>query len=373
MVHEGVCPITLTDVRYLESPVVGSDGHTYERSAVVAWLKQHGTSPVTRAKMRIGDLIPNRVLMTGSGNGEADISARYVLAVDVSACREGLTARQKGACACVDRLRERDSLCIFACSDDCVQVLPDTRMNRYGRQLATRCIDELQEEGSSDVGQAMHACLSFCERKRTLPSFVLLVTRGQRPEREDEEALSRYISRVELPETYFMQVLAVGAVDSEFMQKVCLDLETASAGSRALFSYTPDPDRLQDMAKLFVSNSRRLPPTGLQKTNYSKLLRKLLRICSKTGHSSWYGLPGGVRELPPSSSQLDSALVLYKAYLRDEGNAPSDDLEAAFAPSAYTLWGRHHIRSIVSCHEQRICADSLVSSTQIFAPTNATP
>lgn len=40
-----VCPIT-HDV--MVDPVMGNDGHSYERKALEAWLAQHTTSPITR-------------------------------------------------------------------------------------------------------------------------------------------------------------------------------------------------------------------------------------------------------------------------------------------------------------------------------------
>jgi Mg-chelatase subunit ChlD len=53
------CPITNGP---MIDPVIGTDGHTYERSAIEEWLKQNQTSPITRQTMRLTELIPNIVL-----------------------------------------------------------------------------------------------------------------------------------------------------------------------------------------------------------------------------------------------------------------------------------------------------------------------
>ncbi|CAF2958003.1 unnamed protein product [Rotaria sp. Silwood2] len=50
------CPITCVLFR---DPVMGSDGHTYERESIILWLQQHGTSPITREPMAIDSLRPN--------------------------------------------------------------------------------------------------------------------------------------------------------------------------------------------------------------------------------------------------------------------------------------------------------------------------
>lgn len=50
------CPITYELFR---EPVIGSDGHTYERENISAWIRKHGTSPITREPMNINSLRPN--------------------------------------------------------------------------------------------------------------------------------------------------------------------------------------------------------------------------------------------------------------------------------------------------------------------------
>lgn len=56
------CPILLTT---MDDPVLGDDGQTYQRSAIVHWLsdpRNQGRSPITRAPMRIDTLRPNFAL-----------------------------------------------------------------------------------------------------------------------------------------------------------------------------------------------------------------------------------------------------------------------------------------------------------------------
>lgn len=62
------CPITLTT---MESPVLATDGYTYERDAITQWLLEHGTSPQTREPMSAENLLPNRAI--------ADLIARISL------------------------------------------------------------------------------------------------------------------------------------------------------------------------------------------------------------------------------------------------------------------------------------------------------
>lgn len=52
------CPITL---EIFVDPVLAEDGHTYERAAIVEWIKYHqGTSPLTRQPLKIKALKSNQ-------------------------------------------------------------------------------------------------------------------------------------------------------------------------------------------------------------------------------------------------------------------------------------------------------------------------
>jgi hypothetical protein len=48
-----ICPITY---QIFHDPVVTGDGHTYERTAIVRWICEHGTSPLTRQPLIITEL-----------------------------------------------------------------------------------------------------------------------------------------------------------------------------------------------------------------------------------------------------------------------------------------------------------------------------
>ena len=58
---EFLCPITLS---LMSDPVIGGDGHTYERAAITQWLCTNPHSPLTRQTMSIQSLKPNFALKT---------------------------------------------------------------------------------------------------------------------------------------------------------------------------------------------------------------------------------------------------------------------------------------------------------------------
>ena len=57
--NEWFCPITH---EVMINPVIGSDGHTYEKDAIEKWLSINNSSPITKVSMRISQLIPNIAL-----------------------------------------------------------------------------------------------------------------------------------------------------------------------------------------------------------------------------------------------------------------------------------------------------------------------
>ena len=53
------CPITCEVMR---DPLMCRSGLSFERNAIIEWLHNHSTCPMTRQPMTVGDLVPNRAL-----------------------------------------------------------------------------------------------------------------------------------------------------------------------------------------------------------------------------------------------------------------------------------------------------------------------
>lgn len=56
---EFMCPISMD---LMTDPVIGTDGHTYERAALQEWLLTNTVSPLTRSHMTLADIQPNYAL-----------------------------------------------------------------------------------------------------------------------------------------------------------------------------------------------------------------------------------------------------------------------------------------------------------------------
>jgi hypothetical protein len=70
-----ICPITQDVMR---EPVIDKEGNTYEKSAILEWLKTNNKSPITRNVISASELIPNRALIqstsTSNNNSQDNIS-----------------------------------------------------------------------------------------------------------------------------------------------------------------------------------------------------------------------------------------------------------------------------------------------------------
>ena len=83
-----MCPIGL---ELFTDPVIGADGHTYERKNITTWLRAHGTSPLTRQPMDRNSLRPNHVvrkLVDEFIAASKENQYRFRLNVDVRKCEE---------------------------------------------------------------------------------------------------------------------------------------------------------------------------------------------------------------------------------------------------------------------------------------------
>lgn len=54
-----LCPLTLEIFR---DPVTAEDGHCYERAAIISWLEEHNTSPLTGEFISSEGLRPSHTL-----------------------------------------------------------------------------------------------------------------------------------------------------------------------------------------------------------------------------------------------------------------------------------------------------------------------
>jgi len=81
--YDLICPITYQIFR---DPVIAGDGHVYERAAIVRWIVEHGTSPLTRQPLNLNELQSDDYLKNlANQRRNSVISSEYVTNLDHAA------------------------------------------------------------------------------------------------------------------------------------------------------------------------------------------------------------------------------------------------------------------------------------------------
>ena len=168
--QEFVCPVALSLMR---DPVVGPDGHTYERSAIEAWLTNNPISPMTREPMSISQLKPNYALRTSIERYMSGGSASMVSTISLPS----LTIPQEGDTLIVAVIDTSGSMAESATQNADAEGLNFTRMQLVKHSLHTIagiCSKQSGQSGSNGVSMAL---ISFdSSARRVLPSTPVTPT-----------------------------------------------------------------------------------------------------------------------------------------------------------------------------------------------------
>jgi len=220
------CPITLQEI---VDPVVGPDGHTYERSAIQQWLDAgHRTSPVTREPMTSTQLITNRALLNNDPKTVASATAQpFVDApVTVTANRLGekvhirvahVTAEERQGTdviimldtsgsmnteivsgegaekqvvsrmqlaihsvrVCAALLGDHDRLCVMTFNDTAKVLLPLTAMNTAGKALVDTKMKLVSADGMTNIWDALRTAANIAQQNNKRNVTALLLTDGE--------------------------------------------------------------------------------------------------------------------------------------------------------------------------------------------------
>lgn len=96
-----ICPLTL---ECMETPMMSRSGHSFERSAIIAWVQENGTHPLTREPMTLRGLISNSSLQEQI-RGWKLVHQGAVYSSDTDACSEddNDSSLEEGPVICVSQ------------------------------------------------------------------------------------------------------------------------------------------------------------------------------------------------------------------------------------------------------------------------------
>jgi hypothetical protein len=218
----------------MEDPVIGSDGITYERAAIEAWINSgHRTSPVTREPMYRQSLIPNYALkaliqesgslvsvptptpvcvkpppiqltaemITGTdklhihltvpktsddatmptffidvldNSGSMDSSSVDCPASDAANFNRSDLVRHSVATQ-IELLRPQDKLAIVLFDHNAETILNPTAMTQQGRAEAKRCLPKIRPTGGTSIWSGLQKALALASQPEHANEHIVII------------------------------------------------------------------------------------------------------------------------------------------------------------------------------------------------------
>jgi Mg-chelatase subunit ChlD len=295
------CPITHS---IMVDPVIGIDGHTYEKTAIELWLSTSNKSPMTNQHMSIHDLIPNialrntiqscsikppelstvlkrNILIDSSifnkdklyvklqANEESIRKASIcIFAIDTSGSMNSIESNNGKSEAniftrldlvkhsvrtVIEVLNENDSICLITFNNCAKVVLDITKMTQCGKEQALLVLDKIYAEGMTNIWDGLRVALLNIE-KITDPNVnisVLVLSDGEpniNPPRGIIHTLQSTMETRKINQSFTLNTFGYGYnVDS----KLLVDIANSGSGS---YGYIPDSSMVGTIFVNYLSN-----------------------------------------------------------------------------------------------------------------------
>jgi Mg-chelatase subunit ChlD len=389
---EFICPITMN---VMVDPVVGTDGHTYERTAITEWLLQSGLnqSPMTREPMTVDQLRPNYALRTSiekwhqdNGavpqanasrpltDGEGEVLVLAILdtsgsmgesatnvqdAEGLNFSRLDLVKHSMRTVAAMLNQKDNTYMGILKFSTSCKRIMRPTLMNSYGLKMATQAIDSLYPEGSTNVWDGLRLALEDIQtvrkHKPKIRVEMILLTDG-----EPTASLSPPMGIVQtfsraLPDSTGI-VLSTFGFGYNLDTKLLGDLCEKGSG---IYGYIPDCSMV---ATVFINYCSHILAKEKVKVDYEQ--EEIMRKVAEE-------LKGISRVGMEQLQNLKEFLLAKKAdlFLQDlESDDPNKGqlMKAISNEGWYRSWGKNHLLSYRRALEQKVCINFKDAVVQLF-------
>jgi Mg-chelatase subunit ChlD len=306
------CPITY---RIMTDPVIGIDGHTYERSAIELWLSTSNTSPLTRQLMSVRDLVPNialrntiesflksypksinsikpkpselssemkrNIIITSSqfnknklyvklhANEKSERKATTCFfVIDISGSMDSketdngtgepniftrLDLVKHSVRTVIEVLNENDSICLITFSNAAKVVLEITKMTENGKNTALEELNKITTEGMTNIWDGLRIALLKVE-EITDPNVnisVLLLTDGEPNINPSRGIIPTLQSTIEARKINQSFTLNTFGYGYDLDSKLLVDIANCGSGS---YGYIPDTSMVGTIFVNYLSN-----------------------------------------------------------------------------------------------------------------------
>lgn len=352
ILNDNKCPITHNLLTELNDPVIDIDGYTYERSAIESWLRDNGTSPITRKPMQISDLRPNRALhVENTEITTQKVSKKKICVIwDISGSmseeatflndngnkeRSGLTNHdlaKHSITTIIYGLSSEYELSIVTFSTNPELLLPLTFMDESGKKLALEKIEQPRPGGCTNMWQAI--VLGFKNVKDN--GYVYLLTDGQptsSPPRGWDNHFNKFLEDNQDIKIKQLRTIGFGYnLDAKLLQNLA---HRCNGG----FLFVPDSGMI---ATVFIHALANTLIDTQKKTN--KDVEKFLKFLNV------------LINLENNNLQINVGQQIIKDYKTSNPVIWEEEVEIAFSNQEwYNRWGKIYIRSLYDAHLLQEC------------------
>jgi Mg-chelatase subunit ChlD len=306
------CPITYG---IMIDPVIGIDGHTYEKSAIESWLNKSNKSPLTKQHMTVHDLVPNialrntiesylisnpemvksikpkpselssemkrNILITSSvfnknklyvklqANDEPIRKATTCFfVIDTSGSMNAIETNngtsesniftrldlvKHSVRTVIEVLNDNDSICLITFSNDAKVVLDITKMTENGKEKALLVLDKINADGMTNIWDGLRISLLNIE-KITDPNVnisVLVLTDGEPNINPPRGIIPTLQSAIESRKINQSFTLNTFGYGYDVDSKLLVDIANCGSGS---YGYIPDSSMVGTIFVNYLSN-----------------------------------------------------------------------------------------------------------------------
>ncbi len=381
-----ICPITLT---VMTDPYSDKDGNTYEKEAILKWITDHGSSPITRNRMSINDLRPNRALkdaidefignnvaqptniITNIGREPiniimiADTSGSMDETCDIANSTEKLNLTRLDLVkhtmkTVVESLAPTDNLALISFSFN-AKILSNFGpiKDKTNKSNLNDKINSLYPNGGTNIWDALRVAIDVANNTKLTDKInILLFTDGvsnSDPPRGIINTLKDYLSN----KPHFNIILNTYGFGNDINSKLLYDITKTNTSelNTGIFGFIPDATMIgtvfiNSIAYMMNNKTIELPPMVQEIVDKfinlisQKNLREFVDIISNNLYSDF------LRDLNSDCSYFD--------------NDNDGQIEKALRPEYYNKWGKHYILSVLSAYKNKLCLNFKDKGVQHF-------
>lgn len=404
-----ICPITFD---LMMDPFSDPDGNSYEKTAIVNWLRDHGSSPITRRPMSIHDLRPNRALkdLIEQYKGQTQTQTQtqthtqiqtqtqtialpdgetIQVIFDTSPSMDDPCAKTTSTTSTTASTADSINYSKFDIAKHALKTLlhsliePDrvhtlslvefnsratvvfdfVKITSSNLPMLISKVDSLQTRGATDIWDAFRVGIELIERNKITTNVkVLLLTDGETS--NPERVLPNIQSFLRMKPTINIDISTYG-FGNDINSKLLYDISKYKNG---VFGFMPDGTMLgtvfvNSIAYLLAKEKKimSLDEDEVVIQNLIKTFRSFLHNCQSSFRTSSIELAQCIPKSLNTSFMNDLRIDCMNSV-----NANDGQIYKSMLPEYYREWGQHYLLSVLSAFENKFCLNFKDKAIQHF-------